>query len=78
VEISLKVETGTLVVRVADNGHGFVPTQAGQGTSFGLIGMHERVLALAGSLEIQSAPGQGTTLIAKIPWADPPRPAQPA
>ena len=40
----------------------------GDGTSrLGLLGIRERVQLLGGTLEIESAPGRGTTLFAHIP-----------
>lgn len=49
-----------LLLSVHDNGRGMhVPAQP---TSFGLLGMHERARALGGQLEIDSAPGAGTTV----------------
>ena len=35
--------------------------------SFGLIGMHERAALLKGTFEIESRPGNGTTLITTVP-----------
>jgi signal transduction histidine kinase len=55
-EISLAVE---------DNGKGFDPNA----TEFnlGLCGMRERLELLGGTLLIESAPEQGTTLFARLP-----------
>ena len=39
-------------------------------TSSGLAGMVERVRLLEGQLTIESAPGQGTRLIAELPLGD--------
>jgi two-component system sensor histidine kinase UhpB len=50
-------------VSVRDNGAGF-PTDHKQG--FGMIGMHERVLALGGTMTVAST-GQGVTIEAFIP-----------
>ena len=36
---------------------------------FGLMGLHERLEVIHGTLEIVSAPGQGTRLEAKVPLA---------
>jgi two-component system, NarL family, sensor histidine kinase UhpB len=54
-----------VTVRIADDGVGVdtkVPTPG-----LGLIGMRERVAALAGHLEVSSAPGGGFALQARIP-----------
>ena len=60
---------GGVVAVVADDGRGFeMGTQAGprQG-HFGLAGMRERAERLGGTLEIDSAIGQGTTVRASVP-----------
>jgi signal transduction histidine kinase len=55
----------TLRVRVADKGEGFDPRIGTEG--FGLAGMRERVTLAGGSLDLRSAPGEGTTIVATIP-----------
>ncbi|MGV8919084.1 MAG: PAS domain-containing sensor histidine kinase [Pseudomonas sp.] len=66
VELSLTLEDGLLCMTIADDGRGFEPEQ-GRPTSFGLVGMRERVLMLGGSLQLDSESGEGTTLRAYIP-----------
>ncbi|HET8758622.1 MAG TPA: GAF domain-containing protein, partial [Solirubrobacteraceae bacterium] len=56
---------GRATVRVRDDGQGFDPSAAPAG--FGLVGMRERVELLGGNLEIEAAPGAGTTVIARLP-----------
>jgi len=60
-----------LLVRVEDDGIGFDPTQVDQvrpdGQGLGLRGMEERVNILGGTLQIDSMPGKGTCITAKIP-----------
>lgn len=54
---------------IRDDGGGFTPGQeagANQG-HFGLVGMRERIERLDGSLHIESAPGQGTTVRIEVP-----------
>lgn len=61
-------EDGELVVEVADSGPGFQPQQAQQaGGRLGLSSMRERVESLGGRFEIDSQPGQGTKIIARMP-----------
>ena len=48
-----------------DNGRGFDPGQRRQG--LGLVGLRERVEALGGNFDLQSAPGQGASVRASIP-----------
>jgi signal transduction histidine kinase len=56
---------GWLEVRVADDGDGFDLETALEG--MGLNNMRDRIHALGGELTIQSAPGQGTTVLARVP-----------
>ncbi|WJN60076.1 putative two-component sensor, near polyamine transporter [Pseudomonas sp. SO81] len=65
VEIDLEVQGGELCLRVSDDGRGF-DTAAQRAQSFGLVGMRERVLMLGGRLDIDSAPGEGTTLSVRV------------
>jgi len=53
---------------VSDDGRGFDPSQrAISSRRLGLVTMHERAADLGGSLEIDSAPGSGTTVRARVP-----------
>jgi signal transduction histidine kinase len=58
-----------VMLLVEDDGCGFDPTEASRNTeaSLGLTGMAERVQLAGGTLTIESAPGQGTTLRAELP-----------
>jgi signal transduction histidine kinase len=51
-------------VEIRDRGLGFVPGHA-RGT--GLLGMRERVEELNGKFEVESSPGKGTLIRAKLP-----------
>ncbi len=62
---------GELRMEVQDNGRGFDPTAIavkGDGRGLGLAGMRERASLIGGQLEIESQPGQGTTIRVRIPW----------
>lgn len=52
-------------VSVRDDGRGFDPTDETVG--FGLLGMHERVELLDGTLTVDSTLGKGTTIRARLP-----------
>jgi signal transduction histidine kinase len=65
VEIEFCVEAEHLHLSLTDNGKGFELTEKSQG--HGLVSMRERTLALGGVLEIDSQPGEGTTLRLTIP-----------
>ena len=56
---------GTIAVRVTDEGRGF--DTASQATGFGLVGIRERAGLLGGTAEIDSVPGVGTTVTARLP-----------
>jgi len=66
VELSLTLEGEVLCLTVSDDGVGFV-AQTGRSTSFGVVGMRERVLIMGGELTLDSEPGEGTTLSVKVP-----------
>jgi len=70
VQVSLHLEDGELCLCVSDDGKGFAPEQRKPGQSFGLVGMQERVLMLGGQLQIDSQPGEGTTLCARVAVAE--------
>jgi signal transduction histidine kinase len=58
-------------LEVADTGAGFDPEQALRDGGLGLVSMRERMRLVGGELEIQSASGKGTTLLARAPWRHP-------
>jgi signal transduction histidine kinase len=61
---------GHLRIEVADDGPGFDPTtENGREERLGLVGMRERVESLGGTLEIDSAIGHGTRVVANLPLA---------
>ena len=67
-QISVRLRRGKLLVIVDDDGRGFDPKNPSvRGRGIGLIGMKERVQMIGGTLEIESAEGQGTTLYVKVP-----------
>lgn len=66
VDLELVTEDDALVLRVQDDGRGFEPEQRKSG-SRGLVGMRERVELVGGELEIDSRPGRGTRVEARIP-----------
>ena len=55
-----------VVVTVHDDGIGFEPATLGHG-GHGLAGMRQRIEALGGQWQVQSTPGQGTTVHAWLP-----------
>lgn len=63
--VSLSQSDGTLRFSVSDDGVGFDVARDSNGT--GLQGMADRIDAIGGSLEIRSAPGEGTTVVGRVP-----------
>jgi signal transduction histidine kinase len=56
-----------LLLAVHDDGVGFDAASPGKGRSLGLASMRERVRLANGTLDIETAPGQGTAIIAWVP-----------
>jgi signal transduction histidine kinase len=71
VEIRLHCTEDQLVMNVEDNGRGFVLQEALERAQsekrFGLLGMQERAYLMGGTLETETAPGEGTTLRVILP-----------
>ncbi|MCM3886419.1 sensor histidine kinase [Frankia sp. R82] len=71
VQLTLSYVDDTVLLDVADDGAGFRPAADSPPGRYGLTGMHRRAQALAGSLTIESAPGDGTIVNAMIPLPSP-------
>lgn len=56
---------------VEDDGIGFDSQRAWEGDQIGLIGMRERAEGLGGTMTIETAHGNGTTIVVEVPSADP-------
>ncbi len=65
--VQLERVDGAAVLRIADDGRGFEPGDVPRQGHFGLANLHERAATLGGALEIRSATGAGTRIIATIP-----------
>jgi signal transduction histidine kinase len=63
VEVSARSASGLLRIEVRDDGVGGADLDAGTG----LLGLHDRVAALDGQLQVASPPGEGTAVLAKLP-----------
>jgi signal transduction histidine kinase len=68
VDVRVTVVGDEAEVVVVDNGRGFVPRADGDGPRgrYGLRGMRERAALIGGSLEIASAPGDGTVVTLRV------------
>ena len=69
--LTLRAEPTRIVLRVEDNGQGFVPDLSNRapsaGEHLGLLSMRERAERLRGRLAIVSVPERGTTVEATVP-----------
>jgi signal transduction histidine kinase len=64
--VTLSYMEDVVVADVRDDGAGFDPSEAG-GARFGLTAMRQRVVRLAGNVEVESAPGHGTAVSVTVP-----------
>ena len=74
VAVTLSYMDDVVVLDVCDDGVGFDPADVGtvtdtfDGHGFGLVGMRSRLRRVAGTLEIESVPGEGTAISAGVPF----------
>jgi signal transduction histidine kinase len=68
ISVALVRKAGAAAAVIEDDGDGFDPEVVREG-GFGLEGMRERVGLLDGRLQIESTPGEGTTIVAEVPLA---------
>jgi two-component system, NarL family, sensor histidine kinase UhpB len=61
----LRAEGGDVVLVVEDDGRGFEPRLAANGS--GIRGMRERALLVRGQLQVDAAPGRGTAVRLRLP-----------
>ena len=68
VSVVLKHKEAMLEIQIRDNGVGFDPAAVlSEASGLGLHGMQERVALLGGSVQIESRPGHGALIRARIP-----------
>jgi PAS domain S-box-containing protein len=67
VTVTLRQVDGGLVLAVADDGVGFDPEDREAGRHLGLASMRERTRLVKGTLDVESGPGRGTTVVAWAP-----------
>ena len=64
VGVTLSYAGTEVLLDVRDDGRGFAQ---GVGTGFGLTSMRQRIRGVGGHVEVQSAPGEGTSVSARVP-----------
>ena len=68
VEVSFERREDLIILIIEDDGDGFdTEDKFNRKKGIGLIGMNERAALVGGSLEIESVPGKGTTVFARVP-----------
>jgi two-component system, NarL family, sensor histidine kinase UhpB len=67
VELTLEPGIASVVLRVADNGHGLPETNAGSNGHSGLRGMRERALLVGGALAIKRSSAGGAEVRLEVP-----------
>lgn len=69
--VVLEARDGKIVLVIEDDGKGFDPTEIKLGREaeggLGLVGMRERAAIIGGTVEIESGPGNGTTVFVRVP-----------
>lgn len=70
VTVNLKEKKGQITLRVRDNGKGITKEQLSGNTSFGIMGIRERVHQFQGKMRISGGPGKGTTVVVEMPKKD--------
>ena len=58
---------GFIKLTIKDDGKGFDSSDIGDRKTLGLLGMRERAFMIGGKVDIISSPGEGTSIIIKIP-----------
>ena len=69
-EVALNGASHEIQLRVHDSGVGFDAKRASNGHGLGLTSMKERLRLVNGELSIESEPGHGTTVLARVPLGD--------
>jgi PAS domain S-box-containing protein len=72
VDLRLEQENGSVALEISDDGSGFDPSGSFPG-HLGLRSMRERAAQIGGTLEIESAPGEGTRVLTRIPCSFAPK-----
>ena len=67
-KVHLWTTNNRVLLEVMDDGEGFDVSEAGATLGHGLSNMHTRAHKVGGDVEITSNPGEGTTVLAWVPW----------
>jgi PAS domain S-box-containing protein len=75
VDVKLQKLDGAVGMTITDDGKGFPTERVGEAKKakrLGLLGMRERLEIVGGNFTVTSAPGKGTTVLARVPLIDRP------
>jgi len=67
VHVALRRDSEVIRLQVEDDGCGFTPGTVDQARHFGLALMRERIELAGGILQVDSSPGSGTRVLARLP-----------
>ena len=67
VDVRLQETDEQVILEVRDNGKGLTDAEQSGPKAFGLLGMRLRAQQEGGTLDLQSAPGRGTTVTVRLP-----------
>lgn len=72
VQVRVTRDDGFVTAVISDDGSGFdvVEVMSGRAAGLGLFGMKERATYVGGQVEIESTPGQGTRVVAAMPFLE--------
>ena len=70
VDVTLERDAEAITVTVRDNGRGFLKHDLHIPGAYGLTGLRERATLLGGTVTIDSAPGEGTVIVVRLPAAE--------
>lgn len=71
-QVCIRIERSEdcVLLEIHDNGKGVAEAEMENAKSYGLLGMRERIAGMGGEVNIQSAPGIGTSLYVRFPLAE--------
>ncbi len=64
--VTLEEAESQIIITVSDDGPGFDPEATRGGTGFGLFSLRERLRPFDGTVDIRSAPGEGTVITQRV------------
>lgn len=71
ISIDLVGDEDALTLTIHDNGRGIDPAATVGPQALGILGMRERIHLVGGSFRIEGSPGEGTTIVVKVPQESP-------